>query len=153
MSSKQLDISGLASFKSKGLNVPKEWIDEATREVNKSNNEKKLDSSEINKSKDSIIKEYEEKIANLKKEVELARSSERALTKNEEKLLNAIRSEQVNQELDWPLISTNVLRKKYKVHPAYFSQALESLVSLGYIERRETTYSGNIKTYKYRILK
>ena len=60
MSSKQLDISGLASFKSKGLNVPKEWIDEATREVNKSNNEKKLDSSEINKSKDSIIKEYEE---------------------------------------------------------------------------------------------
>jgi len=94
----------------------------------------------------------------LKREVKELKSNpliinpKRALTKNEEKLLNAIRSEQENQKTEWPIISTSLMRKTYKVHPAYFAASLEQLVSSKQIEREEISYSGNTPTYKYTLL-
>lgn len=75
------------------------------------------------------------------------------LTSNEQKLINAIRSEMKLQSSDWPVISTNQIRKKYKVHPDYFADSLASLLDKGLIDRKEAKYSQNIKTFKYRLLK
>tara|TARA_Y100000590_G_scaffold465025_1_gene636061 strand:+ start:5545 stop:6003 length:459 start_codon:yes stop_codon:yes gene_type:complete len=101
----------------------------------------------------SIQVELEKKLKALEAENKKLRSKRLSLTKNEEKVLSAIRSEEVFQENEWPLISTNILRKKYKVHPAYFSKSIDSLLSNGFIDRKEATYSGKIKTYRYKILK
>jgi hypothetical protein len=163
--SKTLKLDTLKEFKPKGVNVDQSIIDNALKEfvvdenvaVVKALNNKALKTKtpivSTDNDLDFIKSKYEQKIALLEKKVEVAESQNKPLTKNEEKLLSAIRSEQVKQGSDWPVISTNKLRKMYKVHPAYFARSLETLTISGVISREETAYSGSIKTYKYTILK
>ncbi len=75
------------------------------------------------------------------------------LTKNEEKIIAAIRSEQINQNNEQPVISTSALRKKYKVSAKYQGQSIKNLTDRGFIERIESPYSGNVKTFRWKILK
>jgi hypothetical protein len=97
--------------------------------------------------------EYRKKLESLEEENEKLRNERSSFSKNEVKLLNAIRIEGISQNTDWPIVSTNKLRKEYKVHPAYFSKSLSSLAALGMIKRKETAFSGKVITYKYKILK
>lgn len=151
-------MSSIKTHSKKGINISQSLIDKVVEEHNRSDKAVLERNSETNVEVDldslrAIESEYEQKIALLEKKVEIAESQNKQLTKNEEKLLSAIRSEQLSQSTEWPLISTNKIRKTYKVHPAYFAKSLDNLISFGKVERREATYSGSIKTYKYTILK
>lgn len=147
-------MSSIKTHSKKGINISQSLIDEVVEEHNQSVKAVSRKNVEVDLGDIRAIKsEYEQKIALLEKKVEVAESQNKNLTKNEEKLLSAIRSEQLNQSTEWPLISTNKIRKSYKVHPAYFAKSLDSLISLGIVERKQATYSGSIKTYKYTILK
>lgn len=97
--------------------------------------------------------DYENKLKILEEENQRLKSGSAPLSKNEKKFLAAIGSERLAQDTDWPRISSNKFRKEYKVHPAYFAKSLLALTNSGMIERKESTYSGNVKTYQYSILK
>jgi len=124
--------------------------DEATEKVKIEDKKEDGDSSSH---LEKVKKEYEDRILKLEKSIaKLSKREQEKFSKNEEKLLNAIRLEMVKQKTSEPFISTNKLRKIYKVHPAYFSKALVRLRGKGCIEREVATYSGQVKTYKYRIV-
>ncbi len=136
-----------------------------TKKVSTKSYEKVIETVEVEARKDTAVtapsleKELSS-IEQLKKKLEEANSkiksledTKRPLAKNEEKLLNAIRTEAIKQDSDWPVISTNKIRKEYKVHPAYFAKSFEALRSMGVIDRKEASYSGNIKTYRYSLTK
>lgn len=101
-----------------------------------------------------------DEVSRLKKELEKARKriedlelSSLKLSKNEEKILNAIRSEAIEQGSNTPIISTSMLRSKYKVSAKYQGQSIKSLIEKSFIERAEAPYSGNVKTYSWKLLK
>ncbi len=147
MSSKQLDISGLKSFKSKGLNVPKEWIDEAVKEVREYD---RKDEVIIN----SEVSDYEERIKKL--EAKLARAEGRKkkslYSKNEEKILSAIKSEVINQKTDEPIMSRSLLIKKYGLNSKYIDKSIKGLELKKAVSRSEVSYSSKIKTFSWKIL-
>jgi hypothetical protein len=166
--SEKLDTStmfdSINANKGKGINMPKHLIDEAVNEYNeqkeKSNNKdlalkESSDENEIDELQ--LLKEkYEaEKKARLQAEerlVESAKNPSISLTTNEKKLISAIKSEILIQETEEPVISTNKLRKHYKVHPNYFAESLNNLLESGLIAREEACFSGKIQTYKYSLL-
>jgi len=100
----------------------------------------------------SQVEDLKKELIKLKEENDSLKSN-KPLTKNEEKLLNAIRSESIEQKTDLPTISTSVLRKKHKVSAKYQSESIRSLVGKSLIKREETPFSGNVKTYRWQILK
>lgn len=140
----KLDISGLENFKSKGLNVPKEWIEKATI--------LKEEKSETEEGLEGIKAEYEKKLEALKRENEILASSS-TFTKNEEKLLAAIRSEALIQDKEEPVIGRTKLLKEYRINSRYFDDAINGLVSKGCLERKSVKYSTKITTYSWKLLR
>lgn len=143
-------------------------VDQLLKKVEaKGNNPKKsYEDKSFNSVMDSISKNWEsgpddkDEITNLKIELEKAqnqikklRAKESALTKNEEKILSAIRSESLSQSDDMPVISYNKFRKVYKVSSSYYRPSVKSLIEKDLIKQEEATFSGNVKTYRWKIIK
>ena len=124
---KALKLDTLKGFKPKGVNVDKSIIDNALKEFSNDDKAKieEVESRNIKSTSDTksnlqVIKdEYEQKIALLEKKVKIAESQDRGLSRNEEKLLNAIRSEAINQFIKEPIVSRSTLIKKYKINSKY----------------------------------
>ena len=148
--SKTLKLDTLKGFKPSGINVDKSVIDSALKEFNQ--NDKPIVEKVENKDLDAIKSDYEKKIALLEKRVEIAESKDRPLSKNEEKLLTAIKSEKINQGIKEPIISRNMLIKKYKINSKYLDEAIKSLELRGLIERREIPYSSKIMTNSWKLI-
>jgi small-conductance mechanosensitive channel len=79
-------------------------------------------------------------------------SNREGFSKNEEKILAAIRSESLSQGTDTPQISSRIFRSIYKVSSDYFRPSIENLLSRGIIERTQIKFAGKIPTYRWRIL-
>ena len=98
-------------------------------------------------------------LAVLKKELEKAQekiqlleSSNSTFSKNEEKIINAIRSESIEQDTNNPIISYNKFRKKHKVSSSYYRPSIEKLINKGIIKKEEACFSGNVKTFRWTII-
>jgi len=76
-----------------------------------------------------------------------------SIRNNVKKLLFAVGEESKIQNSDWPNISTNKLRKHYKVTADSFKHCLAYGIDKKMIERKEVAYSGNVTTWCYRLLK
>ncbi len=106
---------------------------------------KTSDSEEIERLKREL-KTQEQKIKTLEK-------NRKGFSKNEEKLLAAIRSEAISQNTETPQISSRTFRSVYKISSDYFRPSIENLLTQEIIERIETKFAGKISTYRWRILK
>ncbi len=162
--SKTLKLDTLKGFRPKGVNVDRAIIDSALEEFNI--NEKAVapsNSKEIESKNTSVnvgdgnsllvIKdEYEKKIALLKKKVEIAESQNKSLSKNEEKLLSAIRSERINQSLEEPIIGRSMLIKKYRMNSKYLDDSIKGLEERRIVERKQIPYSAKIMTNSWKLL-
>lgn len=95
---------------------------------------------------------YEEKIKELQKQVLEASIGHKALNKNEEKLLSAIKSEVINQDTSKPIIGRNMLIKKYKINNKYIDDSIKGLKSRKLVKRTKVPYTANITTYSWEIL-
>lgn len=113
--------------------------------------DRNLENTHSSTPKDLQFKDLEEEIVKLRKENKLLKSGT-TLTKNEEKILSAIRSEKIEQGTNQPIISTSMLRKKYKVSAKYQGESIRSLISKSMIKRMEASYSGAVKTYRWTIV-
>lgn len=98
----------------------------------------------------AIQLEYEKKLRDL--ESKLKKEEGPRLSKNEQKLLNAIRSEKLIQENEKPTIGRSRLLNVYKIGPKYLDTAIEGLITKNIIKREEVNYSAKIKTYSWEIL-
>lgn len=72
------------------------------------------------------------------------------LKNNFKKFLEAIAAESDIQRTDWPTISTNRLRKHYKVAADSFKECLSYGLTSGRIQRKVKPYSGNVSTWCYK---
>jgi hypothetical protein len=100
---------------------------------------------------DEII-ELREKLNQAKIQIQELKKIDTSLTKNEEKVINAIRSESLNQNTETPLISYNKFRKLYKVSSSYYRPSIESLLRKNIITKEKSVFSGKVITYKWKII-
>jgi hypothetical protein len=100
----------------------------------------------------TIQLEFEKKLKVLEQENQRLKSEVSGLSKNEEKLLVAIKSEMINQSKDEPIIGRSTLLKKYKINSRYFDDAINGLISKSLIKRNPVKYSSKIRTYSWKIL-
>lgn len=77
----------------------------------------------------------------------------KSLSNNLQKFLTAITEEAKLQKTEWPTLSTNKLRKKYKVTANSFGPCLEFGLKNKYFERKQISYSGSVPTFSYKKLK
>jgi hypothetical protein len=161
--SKTLKLDTLKNFKPSGVNVDRSVIDNALKEYGDSQeitskeedaHKEDLNANDVDKKNQlQVIRdEYEGKIALLEKKVEIAESQDKPLSKNEEKLLNAIRSEKINQAVLEPIIGRNMLIKKYRMNSKYLDDSIKSLEIRKIIKRKEFPYSSKIMTNSWIIL-
>jgi len=100
---------------------------------------------------DEII-ELREKLNQAQIQIQELKKIDTSLTKNEEKVINAIRSESLNQNTETPLISYNKFRKIYKVSSSYYRPSIESLLSKNIITKEKSVFSGKVITYRWKII-
>ena len=100
----------------------------------------------------SIQLEYEKKIELLKKEVEAAKNRRVSLTKNEEKLLNAIRSEILSQSTDQPVMTRTYIGKNYGINEKYLGLSIKGLMDKGLIERKAAKTANNQSSFSWELL-
>ena len=98
------------------------------------------------------IEELKKKLSSAQLELERLKNEKGSFTKNEEKILAAIRSESLNQNTNEPQISSRIFRTTYKVSSDYFRKSIDSLIDCGVIQRSETKYAGKIPTYRWKIV-
>ncbi len=91
---------------------------------------------------------YEKEVLQLKKE--LAKITK--LTKNEEKILNAIKSEKIIQNTTIPTIGRGLFMKKYNLRPKYLDKSIQGLLQKGLVRRTFINYSSTQKTSTWEIL-
>jgi hypothetical protein len=70
----------------------------------------------------------------------------------EEKVLNAIKSERIEQDCAEPVIPKRKFRKKYGIHPTSLNKTIARMVSSGIIKETSVPYLGKVTTFKYMIL-
>jgi len=150
--SKTLKLDTLKGFKPSGVNIDKSIIDNALKEFSDTRAEFTDSASNDDENLQIVKNGYEEEIALLKKRVEIAESQDRPLSKNEEKLINAIKSERINQNLDEPIIGRNMLIKKYKMNSKYLDESIKSLELRKIVERKLVPYSSKIMTHSWKLL-
>jgi hypothetical protein len=95
--------------------------------------------------------DYEAKIELLKKEVESAKARKAPLSRNEEKLLSAIRSESLVQSTDQPVMSRPYLRLNYAMNEKYLGGAIKDLVRKKIILRTPAKKNGQ-STFSWKLL-
>ncbi len=96
--------------------------------------------------------EYEKKLKELERENENLKAGRREFKANEKRLINAIRSESILQGKESPVIGRTRLKKEYNINSKYLDLAIEALLEMKVIERKEVPYSQNIQTYEWKIL-
>ncbi|GEM_PF-5495458 len=105
---------------------------------------------------DEIVAGYVREIQNLKLENSILQraqdSSLAQLSKNEEKILNAIRVEVMEQKISEPVIGRNCFSTKYGINKKFLDESVKLLEGKGLIFRRQIKYSGNVMTYTWKIL-
>jgi D-alanyl-D-alanine carboxypeptidase len=79
------------------------------------------------KQPDSEILKLKEELEKAKEKIQNLESLNTPLTKNEEKIVAAIRSESLNQKNNSPIISYNKFRKEYKVSSDYYRPSISNL--------------------------
>lgn len=162
--SKTLKLDTLKGFKPKGVNVDKAIIESALKEF--SEVEETITKKEEPSSPSiSILMEdrYREEIEKLKTENErlklqvtdvdnFPQIKSRKLRNNLSRFIEAIKIESSLQGTKWPILSTNKLRKIYKVTADSFKECLSYALTEGLIDRKEKSYSGNVTTWSYTII-
>lgn len=146
-----MDVNELLdAVESKSKKIPKE--------PHISNSEDKSFDNVMDSISQNWINEPDKDIQRLKKELlatqnELnkLKSQKSLFTKNEEKILNAIKSESLLQKTNEPQISSRVFRTTYKVSSDYFRKSIDSLIMSKAIERIETKFAGKVPTYRWKI--
>jgi len=98
------------------------------------------------------IDKLKKELNSAKKKIEKLETLNHTYTKNEEKILAAIRSESLIQKTDSPTISYNKFRKEYRVSSDYYRPSINSLLEKGLINQERATFSGNVKTYRWQIV-
>lgn len=98
------------------------------------------------------VKKLKEELERAKEKIQTLEMSSGNLTKNEEKIIAAIRSESLIQDTEMPSISYNRFRKTYKVSSDYYRPSINSLIKKGLIHQEVTTFSGNVKTFRWKVL-
>ena len=167
--SKTLDTSVLGGFKPKVVNIDPSIIEGAKAQVELETVEKDNGSSDSSPANDELASssKLEKEIERLKAEntrlknkigagsdsCRFSHIESRSLRNNFIKLLDAIHSESKIQGTDWPTLSTNKLRKTYKVTSDSFSDCLDYGLENRYIDRKEKSYSGKVKTFAYKVLR
>jgi hypothetical protein len=114
--------------------------------------DQKLENPSTQKENRDSIESLKQQLARLKEENKFLKKGSK-LTKNEEKILTAIRNEKIEQGTDKPIISTSMLRKKYKVSAKYQGESTKNLIEKSIIQREEVSYSGAVKTFRWQILR
>lgn len=100
---------------------------------------------------DKDIQKLKNELLATQNELKKLKSQKSSFTKNEEKILNAIKSESLLQETNEPQISSRVFRTTYKVSSDYFRKSINSLIMSEAIERIETKFAGKVPTYRWKI--
>jgi hypothetical protein len=100
---------------------------------------------------DDSINELKKELQKLQEENRLLKRGN-ILTKNEKKIIAAIRSEAIEQEVEKPIISTTMLRKKHRVSAKYQRESIEELLEKNLIKREKVPYSGQVKTYRWTLI-
>ncbi len=96
---------------------------------------------------------YENKLKMLEEENQRLKNSNAPLSKNEEKLLSAIRSEILNQSSQAPVIGRTKFLTKLGMNSKYLDDSIKGLVDKKIIERAPVKYSAKIMTNSWKILK
>jgi wobble nucleotide-excising tRNase len=94
---------------------------------------------------------YEKKIDLLEKEVKAEKARKTPLGRNEEKLLNAIRSESLIQSTDQPIMSRPYLRLNYGMNEKYLGDAIKDLVRKKIILRSPAKSNGQ-SSFSWKLL-
>lgn len=105
---------------------------------------------EKNQSEIEKIK-LEKELKKLREENKLLKLKNGSLKKNEEKLLAAIKSEQLNQNTKNPIISRRVLSEQYGIGRKYLDLAINGLLQKEIIKREYVNYTAKIKTSRWSI--
>jgi D-alanyl-D-alanine carboxypeptidase len=92
------------------------------------------------KQPDSEILKLKEELEKAKEKIQNLESLNTPLTKNEEKIVAAIRSESLNQKNNSPIISYNKFRKEYKVSSDYYRPSISNLLNKGIIKQEEALF-------------
>lgn len=96
--------------------------------------------------------EFEKKLKALEEENKKLKSETSVLSKNENKLLSAIKSERINQDVDKPVIGRSMLIKKYSINSKYIDDAIKGLELKSLIKRTPIKYSDRIMTNSWVLL-
>jgi predicted RNase H-like nuclease (RuvC/YqgF family) len=177
--SKTLNIAALKSFKPTGINVDQSLITSALQEIaleedslnqedDPSSGKDIVPTEELaNHSTaefNSLKSQYEEEIKRLQRENkqlkkgaqktdDFVQIKSRRLKENLRKFVKAIETEARIQKTDWPILSTNKLRRVYKVTADSFKECLAYGISEKIFKRKEKAYSGSVVTWAYKLLK
>ena len=101
---------------------------------------------------EAIKIQYEEKLQALKEENKRLKSGDTTLSKHEEKLLSAIKSEKLNQSTNAPIIGRRMLSEEYKIGRKYLDEAIKGLIEKKLIRIKYVNYTSKIKTSEWEIL-
>jgi hypothetical protein len=146
--------------KGKGINMPKHLIDEVVKQHKQDESIKNKQPVSSTVDDVELLKlAHEKEIAKLKSKIleesearKRAESGEKRLTKNEEKLLAAIRSEMIIQKTNNPIIGRTKLLKEYQINARYFDDAINGLTSKNLIKRKPVKYSAKITTFSWKLI-
>jgi hypothetical protein len=105
-----------------------------------------------------VTTDLEKQIKALEKENKKLRASntpkkKKEFTKNEEKVLTAIKSEMINQDKKAPIITRSTFLNKFGINNKYLGVSIDGLITKGYLEKKTVKFSGNINTTSYELLK
>ncbi len=73
-------------------------------------------------------------------------------TKNQEKILVAIRNEILNQDKKTPVVTRSMFIKTYKVSSRLLDSSIKELLSKEIISRKKVVYAGALATFEYEIV-
>lgn len=99
----------------------------------------------------AIQLKYENRIKELEKKNKLLSKGDK-LTKNEEKLLSAIKSEILKQQKSNPVIGRRVLVEEYKIGRKYLDDAIQGLILKEKIKREPVSYTAKVKTFSWELI-
>lgn len=137
--------------KGKGINMPKHLIEEVVKQHENDTNKTSIVSEKVQI--DTDLTKLEKKIKALELENEnLKISVNYNLTTHEEKLLSAIRSEILSQEMNAPVMTRGHIRKNYGIGEKYLGTAIKGLEDKGLISRTQARTKLNQLSFQWKII-
>jgi hypothetical protein len=106
----------------------------------------------VSSKSDDLVLVMQAKMKALEEENLRLKDTGKTLTKNEEKLLSAIKSERINQDRVNPIIGRSKLIKKYCINSKYIDDAIKGLELKNIIKRSPVKYSDRIMTNSWDLL-